>query len=67
MSSSRKVPFHVGWQPRHPDASMDFQLSRWAAYGGARWLADLGPEIATIENYERGSRRSSVAVNARPV
>lgn len=28
-------------------------MSRWAAYGGPRWLADLGPDIAKLESYER--------------
>lgn len=53
MSPTRKETFHVGWEPVHPDTSMDYQLSRWAAYGGPRWLADLGPDVAKIESYEQ--------------
>jgi len=33
------VPFRstFGWYELHPDVSLNFQLNRWAAYGGPRW------------------------------
>ncbi|MEO6746240.1 MAG: hypothetical protein ABIN08_17310, partial [Caldimonas sp.] len=42
------MPLHVGWLDLHPDASMNFQLNRWLAYGGESWLADVRPVLANL-------------------
>lgn len=44
---------HVGWHELHPDVSLNFQLNRWAAYGGPGWLADVRPVLSTLVDYER--------------
>ena len=43
---------HVGWHELHPDVSLNFQLNRWAAYGGPRWLADVRPVLSSLVDYE---------------
>ncbi len=42
----------VGWYELHPDVSLNFQLNRWAAYGGERWLADLRPALPGLTSYD---------------
>lgn len=46
------APLHVGWLDLHPDASLNFQLNRWLAYGGERWLADVRPVLANLRGYD---------------
>jgi pimeloyl-ACP methyl ester carboxylesterase len=48
--SSRPL-LHVGWRELHPDVSLNFQLNRWAAYGGERWLADVRPVLPRLTSY----------------
>lgn len=43
---------HVGWYDLHPDVSLNFQLNRWAAYGGPRWLDDVRPALARLGDYD---------------
>lgn len=43
---------HVGWHELHPDVSLNFQLNRWAAYGGPRWLADVRPVLSSLVDYD---------------
>jgi alpha-beta hydrolase superfamily lysophospholipase len=43
---------HVGWYELHPDVSLNFQLNRWAAYGGERWLADVRPVLPVLTSYD---------------
>jgi len=44
---------HVGWSDDlHPDASLNFQLNRWAAYGGLRWLDDVRPVLSKLTSYK---------------
>jgi pimeloyl-ACP methyl ester carboxylesterase len=43
---------HVGWHELHADVSLNFQLNRWAAYGGPRWLADVRPVLSSLVGYE---------------
>ena len=46
------APLHVGWLELHPDARLNFQLNRWLAYGGERWLADVRPVLANLREYD---------------
>jgi alpha-beta hydrolase superfamily lysophospholipase len=46
------VSLHVGWYELHPDVSLNFQLNRWAAYGGPRWVADVRPMIGAVTDYD---------------
>ena len=46
------APLHVGWLDLHPDASMNFQLNRWLAYGGEGWLADVRPVLANLQGFD---------------
>jgi hypothetical protein len=39
---------HVGWYELHPDVSLNFQLSRWAATGGLAWVADVRPVLGAL-------------------
>lgn len=43
---------HVGWYELHPDVSLNFQLNRWASSGGPDWIADVGPVLPSLRNYE---------------
>jgi alpha-beta hydrolase superfamily lysophospholipase len=43
---------HVGWYELHPNVSLNFQLNRWAAYGGPRWLDDVRPVIDRLSDYD---------------
>ena len=43
---------HVGWSELHPDTSLNFQLNRWAAYGGPRWVEDVRPVVSKLTSYE---------------
>jgi hypothetical protein len=43
---------HVGWVELHSDASLNFQLNRWLAYGGEPWLADVRPVLGRLGDYE---------------
>ena len=43
---------HVGWNELHPDTSLNFQLNRWAAYGGPRWVEDVRPVVSKLASYE---------------
>jgi len=42
---------HVGWHELHADVSLNFQLNRWAAYGGPRWIADVRPVLPRLTGY----------------
>ena len=46
------VALHVGWLDLHPDTSLNFQLNRWLAYGGERWLDDVRPVLANLRGYD---------------
>lgn len=44
---------HVGWSDAlHPDPSLNFQLNRWTAYGGARWFEDVRPVVPKLTSYD---------------
>ena len=43
---------HVGWLDLRPDERQNFQLNRWLAYGGERWLADVRPVLASRQSYD---------------
>lgn len=43
---------HVGWYELLPDVSLNFQLNRWAAYGGPRWLDDVRPVLSSLVDYD---------------
>lgn len=43
---------HIGWHALHPDPSLDFQLNRWAAYGGPRWVDDVRPILPRLVSYD---------------
>jgi len=43
---------HLGWHELHSDVSLNFQLNRWAAYGGQRWLADVRPILPKLQGYD---------------
>jgi pimeloyl-ACP methyl ester carboxylesterase len=45
------MELHTGWHALHPDVSLNFQLNRWAAYGGARWIADVRPVLPRLTSY----------------
>ena len=55
---------HVGWHALHPDVSLNFQLNRWAAYGGPRWLADVRPVLSLLGDYD-GWRNTFVTLGER--
>jgi alpha-beta hydrolase superfamily lysophospholipase len=43
---------YVGWSDDLlPDASLNFQINRWAAYGGPRWLDDVRPVLSKLASY----------------
>ena len=50
--TTRQSTLHVGWHELHPDVSLNFQLNRWAAYGGPSWLAEVRPMVSTLSTYE---------------
>jgi len=41
----------VGWHELLPDRHLNFQLNRWVAFGGLRWLADVRPFLDEFSNY----------------
>jgi len=41
----------VGWHRVHPNRHLNFQLNRWIAFGGPRWLDDVRPHLAHLTNY----------------
>jgi len=43
--------FYVGWRELHLDPSLNFQLNRWAAYGGPSWLGDVVPMLPALQDY----------------
>ena len=43
---------HQGWRELHPDLSLNFQLNRWAAYGGEAWLLDVEPILPRLVGYD---------------
>jgi alpha-beta hydrolase superfamily lysophospholipase len=43
---------HVGWYELHPDPSLNFQLNRWAAYGGPGWFEDVLPVLPDLKDYD---------------
>lgn len=51
MSAPHVDALHVGWRELHSDVSLNFQINRWAAYGGERWLADVRPVVARLTDY----------------
>ena len=46
------APLHIGWLELHPDPSLNFQLNRWLAHGGERWLADVRPVLSSLRGYD---------------
>ncbi len=51
MASVTK-PFQVGWRRLNDDVSYNFQLNRWLALGGERWLADVEPILPSLTGYD---------------
>jgi alpha-beta hydrolase superfamily lysophospholipase len=45
------TPLHLGWYDLVPDVSLNFQLNRWASYGGPDWLADVRPVLVSLTTY----------------
>ena len=43
---------HVGWYDLVPDVSLNFQLNRWASYGGSDWLAEVRPVLTSLTTYD---------------
>lgn len=43
---------HTGWRELHPDVSLNFQLNRWAAYGGEAWLRQVEPILPRLTSYD---------------
>jgi hypothetical protein len=43
---------HPGWRELHPDPSLNFQLNRWAAYGGEPWLRQVEPILPRLTGYD---------------
>ena len=43
---------HQGWRELHPDVSLNFQLNRWATYGGEEWLRDVEPVLPRLVDYD---------------
>ena len=46
------MPLYVGWYDLLPDVSLNFQLNRWACYGGPDWLADVRPVLGSLNTYD---------------
>ena len=46
------IRIHQGWRELHPDVSLNFQLNRWAAYGGEEWLRDVEPILPRLVDYD---------------
>lgn len=42
----------VGWQQLHVDRHLNYQLNRWAAFGGPRWLEDVRPYADQLKDYD---------------
>lgn len=42
----------VGWHQLHPNRHLNFELNRWAAFGGPRWLEDIRPFLGQLKNYD---------------
>jgi alpha-beta hydrolase superfamily lysophospholipase len=58
-------PLHVGWYELLPDVSLNFQLNRWAAYGGEPWLADVRPILPRLEEGYDAWRDTFVTLGER--
>ncbi|MGH9350209.1 MAG: alpha/beta fold hydrolase [Vicinamibacterales bacterium] len=43
---------HVGWYELHPDANLNFQLNRRAAFGGPAWVEDVRPVLPALRGYD---------------
>ena len=43
---------HQGWRELHTDVSLNFQLNRWASYGGEEWLRDVEPILPRLMGYD---------------
>ena len=46
------ITIHQGWRELHTDVSLNFQLNRWATYGGEEWLRDVAPILARLVGYD---------------
>lgn len=46
------TPLYVGWSDLLPDVSLNFQLNRWACYGGPDWLADVRRVLVSLNTYD---------------
>jgi pimeloyl-ACP methyl ester carboxylesterase len=42
----------AGWHQLHADRHLNYQLNRWAAYGGLRWIEDVRPFTDQFKDYE---------------
>jgi len=51
-ASGQLSHLHVGWHELLDDVSLNFQLNRWAAYGGPRWLDDVRPVLGSLVDYD---------------
>ena len=51
VGAPASVALHVGWLDLHPDTSLNFQLNRWLAYGGERWLDEVRPVLPNLRGY----------------
>jgi pimeloyl-ACP methyl ester carboxylesterase len=42
----------VGWHQLHADPHLNYQLNRWAAFGGPRWIEDVRPFTDQFKDYD---------------
>lgn len=52
IHAPRMLGLHVGWHELHSDVSLNFQLNRFGAYGGAAWLADVREALPQLRSYD---------------
>jgi pimeloyl-ACP methyl ester carboxylesterase len=43
---------YVGWHELHPDVSLNFQLNRWAAFGGPSWVEEVRKVVTRLSGYD---------------
>jgi alpha-beta hydrolase superfamily lysophospholipase len=52
MSTRATAQLFVGWHELLTDVSLNFQLNRWAAYGGPAWLDEVRPILPQLRDYD---------------